>query len=178
MEGRRCRNGVERLVPGLGGEGWDELHVPREADCKERAACAQRGERAVVVAAALAEAVAREICCHERDEQHIGSCARLLWVGLGDSAEAWREVGEIGEVEGEWGFGHDARKSDAPAACAGGGLDGGRVDFVTHGRETAEDAWGAEMGQEDGGKRCLEALPDGRCEPCHEGGAGGAGRSA
>ena len=175
VEGRRCRKGVERLVPGLGGEGLDDLHVPGETDGEEGTLGAERGQRSVVMAAALAETVAREVGCNEGDEEHVGARRWSVGAGFRDAAVAGGKVCVARPVEGERAVAGNAGEGGFPAGVEGRRLECGGVDLVADGGEAAQRAGGAEVGEGLDGERGFEAAPDGARECCDEGGAGGAG---
>ncbi len=145
-----------------------QLHVPGDPDRDDGTCGAEFGECAVVVAGALAEAVAGEVCCNERNEQHIGAgCWQDRW-GFGDAAVARCEVCKAGAMESERRVAGDARKGGGPAGCDCGRLEGGRVGFVAECCIGADEARRAEVGKGDAGERAFERAADRPRETCNE----------
>jgi hypothetical protein len=102
VKGRRCRNGIEGLIPWGGRELIVQLHVPGDADGEQGAACAKRRQRPVIVATALTETVARAIGRKQGHEKHVGADEGQAFRGLGNAAEARLEIGCRGGMEGKW----------------------------------------------------------------------------
>src|SRR5262249_38721112 len=129
----------------------DELKTEGDRDRARR--WTEAGERAVVEAGAVADAVARGVDLEGRDHDHVEG-GRLLGAGIGlaEAEAALLEGGGIADAAGGHGprLGLDRRIEEALFCGAQAGVEGGEVDLVPA-LDGPEEGDG--RGRGDGGER-------------------------
>jgi hypothetical protein len=125
------------------------------------------------MAAALAEAVADNVCRDQRYQQDIGPCCRQHRRGFGNAAVARCKVGKAGAMEGERPVAGDSGKGGVPAGGDCRCLECSRIGLVAERGVAAEQACRTEVGEGKCGKSGFETAPDGPRKGCNKGCAGG-----